>query len=161
MIGMFKRRFSDILLCPRKQSDFQQLSSCHFPDAPNWHGRCDTHGAHRESRPVREVGCFEPHDSGKLSAHLFSGKLPGDQTMRSRTVSEAFAEVTLISEEQTEQLRPATYRETAAAIFMALAESELGHDPSDEGAWDCEIELLEEDYDADAQVSNVTIPTKH
>ena len=81
--------------------------------------------------------------------------------MRSRTVSEAFAEVTLTSEEQIEQLRPATYRETAAAIFMALAESELENDPSDEGAWDCEIELLDEDYDADAQGPDVTIPTKH
>lgn len=81
--------------------------------------------------------------------------------MRSRTVSEAFAEVTLTSEEQIEQLRPATYRETAAAIFMALAESELENDPSDEGAWDCEIELLEEDNDVDAQGPDVTIPTKH
>ena len=81
--------------------------------------------------------------------------------MRSRTVSEAFAEVTIRSEEQNEQLRPATYRETAAAIFMALAESELENDPSDEGAWDCEIELLEDDYDVDAQVPNVAIPTKH
>jgi len=81
--------------------------------------------------------------------------------MRSRTVSEAFAEVTIRSEEQNEQLRPATYRETAAAIFLALAESDLQDDPSDEGAWDCEIELLEEDYDVDAQVPNVAIPTKH
>ena len=81
--------------------------------------------------------------------------------MRSRTVSEAFAEVTIRSEEQNEQLRPATYRETAAAIFMALAESDLENDPSDEGTWDCEIELLEENYDVDAQVPNVTIPTKH
>ena len=80
--------------------------------------------------------------------------------MRSRTVSEAFAEVTIRSEEQNEQLRPATFRETAAAIMMALAESELEHDPSDEGTWDCEIELLEEDYDVDAQVPNVAIPTK-
>jgi hypothetical protein len=81
--------------------------------------------------------------------------------MRSRTVSEAFAEVILTSEEQNEQVRPATYREAAAAIFMALAESELENDPSDEGAWDCEIELLEEDYDVDAQVPNVAILTKH
>jgi len=81
--------------------------------------------------------------------------------MRSRTVSEAFAEVTIRSEEQNEQLRPATYRETAAAIFLALADSDLEDDPSDEGTWDCEIELLEEDYDVDAQVPNVTIPTKH
>jgi len=81
--------------------------------------------------------------------------------MRSRTVSEAFAEVTIRSEEQNEQLRPATYRETAAAIVLALADSDLEDDPSDEGTWDCEIELLEEDYDVDAQVPNVTIPTKH
>ena len=82
--------------------------------------------------------------------------------MRSRTVSEAFAEVTLTSEEQIEQLRPATYRETAAAIFLALAESDLEDDPSDEGSWDCEIELLDEYCDdVDAQVPNVAIPTKH
>jgi len=81
--------------------------------------------------------------------------------MRSRKVSEAFAEVTLTSVEQNEQFRPATYRETAAAIFMALAESELENDPSDEGSWDCEIELLEDDDDVDAQAPVVAIPTKH
>ena len=81
--------------------------------------------------------------------------------MESRKISEAFAQVTLRMEGQNEELRPATYRETAAAIFMALAESELEHDPSDEGAWDCEIELLEDDYDVDAQTPDVTIPTKH
>lgn len=82
--------------------------------------------------------------------------------MRPRTVSEAFAEVTIRLEEQVnEDLRPATYRETAAAIFMALAESELENDPSDEGSWDCEIELLEDDDDVDAQAPTVTIPTKH
>ena len=82
--------------------------------------------------------------------------------MRPRTVSEAFAEVTIRLEEQNnEDLRPATYRETAAAIFMALAESELENDPSGEGSWDCEIELLEDDDDVDAQAPNVTIPTKH
>jgi hypothetical protein len=82
--------------------------------------------------------------------------------MRPRTVSEAFADVTIRLEEQNnEDLRPATYRETAAAIFMALAESELENDPSDEGSWDCEIELLEDDDDVDAQAPNVTIPTKH
>jgi hypothetical protein len=134
---------------------------CQFFDAPNWHGRCDIHGAHGDNRQVREVGGFEPHDSGKPRAHLFSGTLPGDQTMRPRTVSEAFAEVTLTSEEQNEQLRPATYRETAAAIFMALAETGLEDDPLDEGTWDCEIELLEGDCDVYAQVPDVTIPTKH
>jgi len=81
--------------------------------------------------------------------------------MRSRKVSEAFAEVTLTSVEQNEQLRPATYRETAAAIFMALAETGLEDDPSDEGTWDCEIELLEDDDDVDAQAPVVAIPTKH
>ena len=82
--------------------------------------------------------------------------------MRPRTVSEAFAEVTIRLEEQSnEDLRPATYRETAAAIFMALAESELENDPSDEGSWDCEIELLEDDDDVDAQAPTFTIPTKH
>ena len=81
--------------------------------------------------------------------------------MRSRTVSEAFAEVTIRSEEQNEQLRPATYRETAAAIVLALADSDLEDDPSDEGTWDCEIELLEDDDNVDAQAPNVTIPTKH
>ena len=82
--------------------------------------------------------------------------------MRPRTVSETFAEVTIRLEEQSnEDLRPATYRETAAAIFMALAESELENDPSDEGSWDCEIELLEDDDDVDAQAPVVAIPTKH
>jgi hypothetical protein len=81
--------------------------------------------------------------------------------MRPRTVSDALAEVTFCSEAQNEDLRPATYRETAAAIFMALAESGLEHDPSDEGAWSCEIELLEEYCDVEEQAPNVTIPTKH
>ncbi len=82
--------------------------------------------------------------------------------MRPRTVAEAFADVTIRLEEQNnEDLRPATYRETAAAIFMALAESELENDPSDESSWDCEIELLEDDDDVDAQAPIVTIPTKH
>ena len=82
--------------------------------------------------------------------------------MRPRTVSEAFAEVTIRLEEQnSEELRPATYRETAAAIFMALAETGLEDDPSDEGTWDCEIELLEDDDDVDAQAPVVAIPTKH
>jgi hypothetical protein len=81
--------------------------------------------------------------------------------MRSRTGYMAFAEVTIRSEEQNEELRPATYRETAAAIFTALAESGLENDPSDEGPWGCEIELLEEYCDVEEQVPNVTIPTKH
>ena len=81
--------------------------------------------------------------------------------MRSRTVSDAFAQNAIRSEGEIEELRPATYRETVAAIFMALAESGLEHDPSDEGPWSCEIELLEEFCDVGAQVPNVTIPTKH
>lgn len=85
--------------------------------------------------------------------------------MESRKISEAFAQVTLRTEGQTEgqneELRPATHRETAAAIFMALAESGQEHLPSDEDTWDCEIELLGEDYDVDAQVPSVTIPTIH
>ena len=82
--------------------------------------------------------------------------------MSSRTVFEAFAEVTIRLEEQSnEDLRPATYRETSAAIFMALAESELENDPSGEGSWDCEIELLEDDDDVDAQAPVVAIPTNH
>ena len=81
--------------------------------------------------------------------------------MRSRTGYVEFAEVTMRLEAQNEELRLATYRETAAAIVLALAESDLQDDPSDEGAWDCEIELLEEDCDVDAQVPNVAIPTKH
>ena len=81
--------------------------------------------------------------------------------MQSRTGYLEFAEVTMRLEAQNEELRLATYRERAAAIVMALAESDLQDDPSDEGAWDCEIELLEEDYDVDAQVPNVAIPTKH
>ena len=81
--------------------------------------------------------------------------------MRSRTGYVAFAEVTIRSEAQNEELRPATYRETAAAIFMALAEAGLEHDPSDEDTWSCEIELLDEDCDVEEQVPNVTVPTKH
>lgn len=81
--------------------------------------------------------------------------------MRSRTVSDAFAQEAIRSEGEIEELRPATYRETAAAIFMALAESGLEHDPSDEGPWSCEIELLEEYCDVEEQRPNVTIPTKH
>ena len=81
--------------------------------------------------------------------------------MRSRTGYVEFAEVTMRLEAQNEEPRLATYRERAAAIVMALAESDLQDDPSDEGAWDCEIELLEEDCDVDAQVPNVAIPTKH
>ena len=81
--------------------------------------------------------------------------------MRSRKGYVEFAEVTMRLEAQNEEPRLATYRETAAAIVLALAESDLQDDPSDEGAWDCEIELLEEDYDVDAQVPNVAIPTKH
>ena len=81
--------------------------------------------------------------------------------MRSRTGYVEFAEVTMRLEAQNEEPRLATYRETAAAIVLALAESDLQDDPSDEGAWDCEIELLEEDYDVDSQVPNVAIPTKH
>jgi hypothetical protein len=81
--------------------------------------------------------------------------------MRSRTVSEAFAQVAIRSEGQNEEPRPATYRETAAAIFLALAEAGLEHDLSGEGPWDCEIELLEEDCDVVAQLPNVTVPTKH
>ena len=81
--------------------------------------------------------------------------------MRSRTGYVAFAEVTIRPEAQNEELRPATSRETAAAIFKALAESGLDHDPSDEGPWSCEIELLEEYCDVEEQEPNVTIPTKH
>ncbi len=81
--------------------------------------------------------------------------------MRSRTGYLAFAEITIRSEALNEKLRPATYRETAAAIISALAKSDLAHDPSRECPWECEIELLEECYDVEEQVPNVTIPTKH
>ncbi len=81
--------------------------------------------------------------------------------MRSRTVSDAFAQVAIRSEGKIEELRPATYRETAAAIFLALAESDLEHDPSRECPWDCEIELLEEYLDVAAPVPNVAMPKKH
>jgi hypothetical protein len=79
--------------------------------------------------------------------------------MRSHTVPNAFAEVTIRLEAQNEELRPATYRETAAAILLAFAESDL--DPSGECPWECEIELLEEYLDVAAQVPNVTVPNKH
>ncbi|HKQ24061.1 MAG TPA: hypothetical protein VJT81_06420 [Burkholderiales bacterium] len=89
--------------------------------------------------------------------------------MRSRTGFVAFAEVTLRSEAQNEELQPATSREAAAAIFMALAASGPGHDPADEDTWDREIELLDEYFDVEedleedleAELRNVTIPTKH
>jgi hypothetical protein len=87
---------------------------------------------------------------------LLSSSLFGDQTMRS---GNAFAEVTVRSEAQNEELRPATSRETAAAILVALAES--GLDPSGECPWECEIELLEEYLDVAAQVPSVTMPKKH
>jgi hypothetical protein len=92
---------------------------------------------------------------------FLSGTLPGDQSMRSRTVPEALAQLAIRSEAQNEEPRLATYRETAAAIFMALAESGQELDPSGEGRWSCEIELLEEYCDVVPQVPNVTIPTKH
>jgi hypothetical protein len=88
--------------------------------------------------------------------------------MRSRTGFVAFAEVTIRSEAQNEELRPATSREAAAAIFMALAASGPGLDPSDGDSWDREIELdeycdLDEDVedDAEEELPNVRIPTKH
>ncbi len=81
--------------------------------------------------------------------------------MGSRTGYVEFAEVAIRSEVQNEELQPATYRETAAAIFMALAEAGLEQDPSDEDSWTCEIELLEEYCDVEEQVPNVIIPTKH
>ena len=82
--------------------------------------------------------------------------------MRSRPGYFEFAEVTIRLEAQDQEHRLATYRETAAAIVLALAESDLEDDPSHEGNWDCEIELLDEYCDdVDAQVSNVATPTKH
>ncbi len=81
--------------------------------------------------------------------------------MRSRTVSDAFAQVAIRSEGKVEELRPATYHETAAAIVLAIAESDLAHDPSHECLWDCEIELLEEYLGVAAQVPSVTMPKKH
>jgi hypothetical protein len=82
--------------------------------------------------------------------------------MRSRPGYLEFAEVTIRLEAQDKEHRLATNSETAAAIALALAESDLEDDPSDEGSWDCEIELLDEYCDdVDAQVSNVATPTKH
>jgi hypothetical protein len=93
---------------------------------------------------------------------FLAGTLFGDQTMRSRPGYLEFAKVTFRSEAQVEEHRLATYDETAAAIALALTESDLEHDPSREGTWDCEIELLDEYCDdVDAQVPNVAIPTKH
>ena len=80
--------------------------------------------------------------------------------MRSRTGYIEFAEVTLRSEEPSQELQLATYQETAAAILRALAESNLDDD-LDEGSWTCEIELLDEYCDDDEQVPNVTAPRKH
>ena len=89
--------------------------------------------------------------------------------MRSRTGFVAFAEVTLRSEAQNEELRPATSREAAAAIFMARAASGPGHDQSEEDTWDREIELLDEYFDVEedveedleAELRTITSPTKH
>ena len=81
--------------------------------------------------------------------------------MRSRTGYVEFAEVTLLAETQSEEMQPATYRETAAAIVLALAEAGLDIDPADEDSWSCEIELLDEDFDEEKRVPNVTLPTKH
>lgn len=81
--------------------------------------------------------------------------------MRSRTVPEAFPQEALRSEGEIEELRPATYRETAAAIFMALAESGLEHDPSGDLLWTCEIELLDEHSDVSAQVPKANMRKKH
>ena len=81
--------------------------------------------------------------------------------MRSRTVFDAPAQVAIRSQGKTEELRPATYCETAAAIFLALRETGLTHDPSRESPWGCEIELLEEYVDVVAQGPNVTMPKKH
>src|SRR5882724_6680444 len=44
---------------------------CHFFDIHRWHGHCDRREARGENRRAREIGCFEPHDVGKLRAHLF------------------------------------------------------------------------------------------
>jgi hypothetical protein len=81
--------------------------------------------------------------------------------MRSRTGYVEFAQVTIRSEEQTEELQLATYQETAAAILRVLADSNLEDELADEGSWTCEIELLDEYFDEDEQVSNVTTPKKH
>ena len=89
-----------------------------------------------------------------------AGTLFGDQTMQSRTGYLEFAEVTIRSEAQNEEPRLATYRETAAAIFQALAEAGLTPDPSSESPWGCEIELLEEYLDVVEQVPNTTMPKK-
>ena len=77
--------------------------------------------------------------------------------MRSGTGFVEFAEITICSEAQNEELRPATYRETAAAIFTALAESGLKHDLSDEGRWNCEIVLLDQYLDVEEQVPHASI----
>jgi hypothetical protein len=80
--------------------------------------------------------------------------------MRSRPVSDPCAQLAIRSEEKNEELRPATSCETAAAIFLALREAGLTHDPSRESPWGCEIELLEEYLDVVAQVPDVTTPKK-
>ena len=83
--------------------------------------------------------------------------------MRSRAVSDAFAQVPIRSERQIEDPRPATRREhyeAADATFLALAESGPEHGPSHEGPSGCQIDLLEEFLDALVQVPNVTMPRK-
>ena len=84
----------------------------------------------------------------------------GDEIMRSGTVPNALAQDAIRSEGKIEEPRLATYRETAAAIFQALAEAGLTPDPSSESPWGCEIELLEEYLDVVEQVPNTTMPKK-
>ena len=83
--------------------------------------------------------------------------------MRSRTVSDASAQVPIGSEGKIREPRPATrrdYYDTAAATFLALTASGQERDPSREGPLGCQIELLEEFLDVVVQVPNVTMPKK-
>ena len=76
--------------------------------------------------------------------------------MQPHTVCDAFAESAFCSDTGNEELQPATYRETAEAIFMALAESGL---ELPAGEWTCEIELLDEHLDVSARVPKAISPT--
>ncbi len=83
--------------------------------------------------------------------------------MRSRTVSDASAQVPVRSERKIEDPRPAArrdYYEAADATCLALAESGQEHGPPHEDPLGCQVDLIEEFLDVLAQGSNVTIPKK-
>src|SRR5258708_38123106 len=95
----------------------------HFFDAPLWHGRCGIEGAPGGSSETSAAAYRQALSREYPPVRtLFSSSFFGVQTMRSRKGYLAFAEITIRSEVHKEELRKATYLETAAAIFFVLAE---------------------------------------